>query len=137
MKTPREILLGRHQAAAPKLDKLRQETLNTEFNHGNSRIALLNWPALLWRELIWPCRRFWTGLAAVWVLIVAANISMRDNSQTVVAKSTSPQEIIMAWRQQQSLLTELIGPNETHAVLPSRRFSPRPSSQRLFETLAT
>lgn len=34
MKTPREILLERHQAAAPKLDAIRREVLDAEFNAG-------------------------------------------------------------------------------------------------------
>ncbi|HTV63286.1 MAG TPA: hypothetical protein VMH30_12025 [Verrucomicrobiae bacterium] len=137
MKTPREILFERHRAAVPKLNKLRRETVDAEFPRRSSSVALLNWPALLWRELIWPCRRVWMGLAAVWILIVAANFSLRDNSQTAITESSSPEEIVTAWKQQQQLLTELIGPNETKAGLPAKRFSPQPSGRRQVEVSVT
>jgi hypothetical protein len=133
MKTPREILLERHSTAEPKLNKLRQETINAEFHRRGAVATISDLPGLFWRELIWPCRRIWTGLATAWVLILAAHLSMRDGSQIVIAKSSSPQEIIMAWQQQQQLLAELIGLNETKAVLPTKLYSPRPSSERQVE----
>ncbi|MGO8765567.1 MAG: hypothetical protein ACLQSR_10610 [Limisphaerales bacterium] len=135
MKTPREIILERHQAAVPTLDKLRQEAIAGTFLRDDST-GFLNWPTLLYRELVWPCRWIWSGLAAVWILIFAANFSLRDASPIIVAKSSSPQEVIMAWRQQQRLLTELIGPSETSAALPAKSYSPRPASRRQIEILA-
>jgi hypothetical protein len=88
-------------------------------------------------ELVWPCRRIWAGLAAVWVLILAVNVSMHDRSQAAMAKTAPSAEMIMTWRQQERLLTELIGPSETRAAAPPKPFSPRPSSERRFEILTT
>ena len=89
-----------------------------------------------WRQLIWPSRRIWTGLAAVWVFILAANIAMRD-SQPAMAKTAPTAEVIMAWRQQERLLAELIGPNEPRAAQPPKPFAPQPRSEGRFEILIT
>lgn len=90
-----------------------------------------------WQQLIWPCRRIWAGLAAVWVLLLVTNISMRDSSQITFAKTSPAPEMISSFRQQEKILAELIGPNETPAVLSPQPFSPQPSSQRRFENKGT
>lgn len=136
MKTPRKILLEQHQAALPKLDALRRETINAEL-HCNPSSTIMDWPSLLWRELIWPCRGIWVGLATAWLLILAANFSMRDASQPVMARIAPSQETIIAWQQQEQLLTELTGADDLHIALPVRSFSPRPSSQRQFKQYLT
>ncbi|HKW31176.1 MAG TPA: hypothetical protein VJT54_17765 [Verrucomicrobiae bacterium] len=90
---------------------------------------------LPFRELIWPCRRIWMGLAAVWVVILAVNFSAHD-TELVAGKSPPPTpEMILTFRQQERLLAELIGPNEPRVAVPPKPFSPRPSSERQFEIL--
>jgi hypothetical protein len=143
MKTPREILFARNQNAAPKLDAIRREVV-AGLNHQGTKaqsvaITLVSWclggSNKLWLELIWPCRRIWTGLAAVWILIFIVNFSQHDKSE-MMAKNTSPSpEMILAFRQQEKLLAELIGQNEPQAAGRPKTFLPRPSSERSFETL--
>ena len=95
-------------------------------------MAIIEW----WHDMIWPCRRIWAGLAAVWVVILAVNLSMRDNSQTKAMKSSPPSpEMIMAFQQQERLLAELIGPNETRNAEPPKLSLPQPRSQRRIELL--
>jgi anti-sigma factor RsiW len=95
-------------------------------------MAICEW----WHDVIWPCRRIWAGLAAVWVVILAVNLSMRDNSQTMAMKSSPPSpEMIMAFQQQERLLAELIGPNETRNAEPPKLSLPQPRSQRRIELL--
>jgi hypothetical protein len=90
---------------------------------------------LSFQELIWPCRHVWASLAAVWVVILAVNFSAHD-TELMAGKSPPPtQEMIMTFRQQEKLLAELMGPNEPHIAAPAKPFSPRPSSERRFETL--
>ena len=132
MKTPRDILLARHQATAPKLDTLRRDVVNSEFRKHN----IFDFPSLLWRELVFPSRRIWTGLAAVWLLILAANFSMRDHPQMTMAKSSPSQATIVAFKEQQQLLTELIGANDAPVAEPQKPHPLRPSSQRAIEILA-
>lgn len=91
----------------------------------------------IWHELIWPSRHIWAGLATVWVLLLAANVSMRDSSQITVAKTLPIPEIILSFQQQEKILAELIGPNEPQAAVPPKAFSPLPSSERRFEIMAT
>jgi hypothetical protein len=134
MKTAREILLERHETVVPKLDAIRHEIIRE-----GRRVAVPKFrvadtatlPILIWRELIFPCRRIWTSLAAIWILIFIFNFSQRDNSQTAIAKSSPSPEMILAFRQQEKLLAELIGPNEPQSAEPPKTFLPRPSSERI------
>ena len=59
-------------------------------------------------------------------------------SRTPLPKTSPSPEMILTWRQQEQLLAELIGPNETRAAAGRRNHSfPRPSSERRFEILTT
>ena len=141
MKTPREILLERHQAAAPKLDAIRHEIVweglraaVPKFKAADTAVL----PMLIWRELIWPSRRIWAGLAATWILIFVFNFAQRDPAELMAQKSPPPsQEMILTFRQQERLLAELIGPNEPQAVAPPKPFLPQPRSEGRIEILMT
>jgi len=99
--------------------------------------TLRNAVRLLFLELIWPSRHVWSGLAVVWVVILAANFFARD-PERIAGKSPPPaREIILTLPQQEQLLAELVGPGEPRVAVPPKPFSPRPSSERQFETLAT
>jgi hypothetical protein len=136
MKTPREILFARHQNAAPKLDTIRREVLNAEFQGEDQTPFYLNLLPMIWRELIFPCRRIWAGLAAIWILIFVVNFSQRDPSELMARKTPRPSpEMILTFGQQERLLAELIGPDETRIAEPPKTFFPRPSSERRFETV--
>jgi hypothetical protein len=146
MKTPRDILFARHQAATPKLDALRREIVEGLNNQATKEQS---WSASLvtlflccskqfWRELIWPCRRIWAGLAAVWILIFVFNFSQRDPSELMARKAPPPSpEMILAFRQQQRLLAELIGPSETRTAEPPKSLLPQPRSEWRFEIMMT
>lgn len=130
MKTPREVLLQQHQAARTKLDQIRRNVVaELTPRESNLTIALV---LKLWRELIWPCRRTWAGLAAVWLAILAFNLTHAEHSQIVTTKSTTPpEEMRLALREQRRVLEEIIGstppPSPTE---PSRRPNTQPRSQR-------
>ena len=142
MKTPREILFARHQAAAPKLDAIRHEIVGQASSLSLSgkiqKLETGKMPVLLliWRELILPSRRIWAGLAAVWVLIFVFNFSQRDPAELMARKSPPPSpEMILTFRQQERLLAELIGPNETQAAEPPKLFLPQPRSEGRIQIL--
>ena len=138
MKTPREILLERHQAAAPKLDTLRHEfvsELNRQDTKTQSRkINLASWCLggfpKMWQELIFPSRRIWAGLTAIWILIFAVNFSMRDSSPAGATSISSP-ATMMTFQQQERLLAELDNFNEFSVIQPPKKFLPRPRSERI------
>jgi len=145
MKTPREILFAHHQNAAPKLDAMRCEVV-AGLNHQDTKarsgaVNLVSWclggSNKLWLELIWPCRRIWAGLAAIWILIFTVNLSQRDPSEMMAQKTPPSPEMILTFRQQEMLLAELTGQNEPQTAEHPKTFSPRPSSERSIETLMT
>ena len=100
--------------------------------------TLANAVRLSFLELVWPCRRIWGGLAAVWIVISGCQFfACATTSQAPWRKTAPSAEMVMTFRQQERLLAELIGPNESHIAVPPKPFSPRPSSERRFETLTT
>ncbi len=137
MKTPRDILFARHQSVAPKLDAIRCQVV-AGLNHQDIKAQsgadnLVSWclggSNKLWQELVWPCRRIWAGLAAVWVLIFIVNVSQRDGSQTMMAKS-APTEMMMTFRDQQKWLNELLADRSLSMdVERPKIFSPKPRTE--------
>ncbi|HEY9174637.1 MAG TPA: hypothetical protein VI136_20315 [Verrucomicrobiae bacterium] len=149
MKTPRQILLARHQAAEPKLDSIRREAVRVaaDVNRRTTPIRELTFAAtishglgLLYRELIWPCRRTWAGLAAAWVALAVFNLTQTEPARPTLAKSkTPPAELQMAFAEQQRLLAELIGPppQPSPAAPPRRKPAEQPRSERRLELLCS
>jgi hypothetical protein len=138
MKTPREILLARHRAAVPQLDAIRQSVV-AELNRPATRkqnflaslvAGLRDGSNPLWRELVWPCRRIWTGLAVIWILIFAVNFSQRDRTPATLAKSTPTAGMMMTFRDQQKMLNELFADRSLPAEAERPRiFSPKPRTE--------
>ena len=85
---------------------------------------------------LWPCSQAWAGLAAIWLGILTVNFATADKTQTV-AKSYAPSsaEMIMVLKEQEQILTELIGPSEAPVAGRPRRHDSRPRSQRRGEFL--
>jgi hypothetical protein len=89
----------------------------------------LNWRTIL-TTIFWPHPRAWAGLAAVWILILAVDFSVRDPGPVMADKSApSSPEVMVELRQQQRLLAELMGSSQTREAEP-RKFLPRPQTAR-------
>lgn len=104
---------------APEPEQLRRFSPKTAFQ-------------VLWQELVWPCRRTWAGLAAVWVGLLAFHLAQSGRGQTITAQSSSPPaaEIRFAWQEQQRILIELIGSTPLDlSAEPTRRSDPQPHSE--------
>lgn len=138
MKTPRDILFARHQAAAPKLAAIRRAVVS-ELNHQGTKepsfpasfvSSLLGCSNKLWLELIWPSRRVWSGLATVWVLLLLINVSQRDNASSVTGQTVRSCGTVMSLQAQQRLMNELLADRSTSpdADRP-RNFSPKPRTE--------
>jgi len=117
VKTPREILLLRHQAVEPKLDRMRIEILSAELRPKASFAARMK-PTernlafgiaqTLWRELIWPCRRVWAGVACAWLLIIGLNAASFERAPRVASKmGPRSGEEIRAFVEQRRMLAQL------------------------------
>lgn len=131
MKTPRDLLLARHRAAEPKLDVLRERVLGSALDSRPSPFATLL--TVCWRELFWPCRRAWLGLAAAWVVILLLNFASAETPRTGAVTATADvQDLMQAWRQKQQLLAELMG-QDAEPAPPPKRPAPRPHSERRSE----
>jgi hypothetical protein len=139
MKTPRDILFARHQAAAPKLDAIRREVVR-ELNNQETKeqsfpavfvASLLGCSNKFWQELILPCRRVWTGLAAVWLLLFIVNFSQRDNVSSVTGKSVRSGEVMMSVQAQQRWMNELFADRSSppEADRP-RNVAPKPRTEK-------
>jgi len=141
MKTPREILLAQHRAVELKLNIIRREAVevSSDVNRRKQPVRELTFAATLantirlsfW-ELIWPCRRTWAALAAVWIALFIFNVSQRDKAELAARKLPPPSpEAIMAWRQQERLLAELIGPSVPGDAERRKIFLPKPRTENL------
>ena len=133
MKTPREILLHRHRAAAARLDAIRRQVVNREFVETREAAVklpdLLTLPLVLWRELILPSRWIWSGLAAVWLALLAIHLSLQPAAVTITHSSPAS-EMILTFHQDQKLLRELIGPDESRPAQSPQPILPQPRSER-------
>ena len=133
MKTPRNILLARHQAAEPKLDIVRAQALATLAPRESQPRPLARRWLTACQELFRIPRVAWAGLAAVWLVILGLNVATHE---TVPATPSSPRaetkrspETLQALREQKRLFAELVGSlKEMDADVP--RFVPRPRSER-------
>jgi hypothetical protein len=116
----------------------REEILAATFGRESrveSREQDGRWPSTLvsrLSSLLWPHPKAWAGLAAVWVLILTVDFSLRDKTPAVAGKSSPPSsEVIVELRQQQRLLAELIGPRDTRDADRSKPLVPQPRSERV------
>jgi len=136
MKTPRDILLARHQAVLPKLDALRQQAVtaagapSARFGWVAGWVMVLRGLEVGWREVIFPSRRIWAGLAAVWVGLLVFNVSERAPQSAVAARQPSSSAMLMTWRDQKNMLNEVFAePVPVPVADRPRTFTPRPRTE--------
>jgi hypothetical protein len=133
MKTPREILFARHRQAEPKLDAVRRKALVALQPAGSTELPVRAWFRAAWRELVWPSRRAWAGMAALWLALLGANLGMKAAAPVApTARSVPVREIARAFEEQRRLLAELLPPNEPPPVQPEVR-NPKPEIRKKSE----
>ena len=129
MKTPRELLLKRHEAALPKLDALRAAAVLP----ARSQLSTLNsQPASLWERLLGPNPLAWAGLAAVWLVLLAVNRNGSEPATSSASRASLPSEAAVAEivRENRRQMAELLNFDEPQAA-PTARSEPYPKrSQR-------
>jgi hypothetical protein len=146
MKTPRELLLERHRPTAAKLDRVRANALSTAFaretrampQNGHAETGVLIRTVIkVWQELIWPCRFAWTGMAALWIVVLTINLSLSDSRATSQSARSSPTPaMLQAVEERRRLLAELIQPSVAPEA-PSPPHNVRPRSERREEIRMT
>jgi wyosine [tRNA(Phe)-imidazoG37] synthetase (radical SAM superfamily) len=116
MKTPKELLLQRHQAIEPKLNAVRQKAL-----------ATLDRPSVAqsWREFVFSMRWHLAGVSAIWMAVLLLNLNSADGSPTTMARDKMPPAKVLfaALLENRRELLELteMPPASEPAPLPPRR----------------
>jgi len=86
--------------------------------------------------LLWPSPKAWASLAVIWLLLLIANTSTSDKSTAVAGAVSRPApERLMAWREQERMLTELLGPREIPVAEKPKPAAPSTRSERHHEFL--
>ena len=139
MKTLREQLMQRSesQASEPALDAMRAR-VRAELRRDRDGVAAggagpsgpLEIFRVAWRELLWPCRGLWAGLAAAWVVVLALNHSGRPEGSQASLSATEIAALHGLWREQQSLLAALTRAS-AGASNATTRGLPEPDSSEL------
>jgi hypothetical protein len=88
----------------------------------------------LWRELIWPCRHVWAGLAALWLVLGGINAGMSTAHGVTAPQTASAPAPFRAIEEQRRMLAELIPPIDNPPAAPPRRV-PAPRSDRRTQLL--
>jgi len=155
MRTPREILLERHQAANAKLDEARHKALAQLKNEGfgvrqeaerhattptRSDVSKAVSPSrfaaavqALWRELVLPRPHAWAGVAAIWIVILALKLSTHDGPPVAVKKTLLSPQVVAELKQQNAFFAELAGLPQLPEASPPNAVPPRPRSARDLE----
>jgi len=86
---------------------------------------------VLWRELVWPCRRAWTGMAALWLAMLWVNFEPSDHGTASLESRSRPASgMWQALEEQRRLLAELIPPAADKPAEPPHRRDPGPRGER-------
>ena len=144
MKTPRELLLERHQSAEAKLKTIRADDLarharasaNQPSRQLQSSFSRASAARQFWQEALWPWRRVWLGLASVWLVLLALNLATDEGPKMASHKTPPPDpELMAALREQRRLMLELIEPSAPAPASRPKATGPR-SEQRQTLVLA-
>ncbi|HTV43510.1 MAG TPA: hypothetical protein VMF08_23305 [Candidatus Sulfotelmatobacter sp.] len=107
-----------------------------------SRYSFLSELRRRFASVLWPHPVAWGGLAVVWALIFAVNISTQDKPANMAVKALPSPEVIGQSPEQQRLYAQLMGFQLTGSDDPSnpdrqKAIPPKPRSERIeFETKA-
>jgi anti-sigma factor RsiW len=88
---------------------------------------------IVWDELIWPSRRAWAGMAALWVAMLALNLSCSEHRDEAGTGAGSSQEMMLAWAERNLVLAELARPSFVVHVAPANLSRPHSQMKRSWE----
>jgi anti-sigma factor RsiW len=132
---PTQAMQTRWAAAVQAAATSMSSTASISSTPPAHRLLLQNLCRNLWRELVWPCRRAWVGLAAIWLALLAVNARLSDHpTQMAGLNSPSASEIMQSWEEQTRVLAELTQPAHVYTapIQPPAAPAnpPRPHSER-------
>jgi hypothetical protein len=142
MKTPRELVLARHQSAEAKLKAIRAEDLaacaRSAAEPGRQRPPAFDLAAAarrFWLDTFEPWRRAWIGIGAVWAGLLVFSLATGETPQTAPTKPPRPDpEALAVLREQKELRAQLLGTGEltlvSHLQTPGPRSAAEPPPGR-------
>lgn len=141
MKTPRDVLLERHQAAESKLDAIRQTAVASVCDRRAAGQPVVTDRRFNLRELFLSLRWHLAGMGAAWLVIALLNLNVGHSTHLASAmprEKIPPAQIILAsLLENRRELLEMIQPSETRGARPAKLFPLQPRSERPDETLMT
>ena len=142
MKTPRELILARHQSAEARLEAIRAEDLAacvwSAAEPGGQRPPAFDLAAAtrrFWLDTFEPWRRAWIGIGAVWAGLLVFSLATGETPQTAPTKPPRPDpEALAVLREQKELRAQLLGTGEltlvSHLQTPGPRSAAEPPPGR-------
>ena len=136
MKTPREVLLQRHQSVTPRLDAIRQQVV-ADMTAPADREPAPPIAARFLREFLLPLRWHLAGMSALWLLAALLSMDRPSTAPQTAKANSSPQVLAAALSENRRQLAEMINsPTEDAATsapvpqpfIPRRRSAIQPSS---------
>lgn len=111
MKTPKQILLERHEGAEFKLNAVRQRALSA-----------LERPK--WRGFFWSLRWHLAGLGVVWLTVLILNVDPGSSSPAMAENFPATRTLMASLREHRRELMELTGASApVEPALPAPRRS--------------
>jgi len=124
MKTPKEILLQRHQAVESKLNAIRQKALAALERPGTAQS---------WRKFVFSMRWHLAGLSAVWMAVLLLNVDSPPGPNVIIARDKIPpvRVLLASLLKNRRELMELTGtpPESEPAALSPRRSEIQPAME--------
>jgi len=110
MKTPREVLLQRHQSTERKLDQVREHAIATIVEGRGAagqdiQRARRNSPL---REFLPPLRWHLAAMTAAWIVVAALNIDRPASSSTTPQAAAPPRQLLTELRENRRQILELV-----------------------------
>jgi hypothetical protein len=94
------------------------------------RIGFVYWFFDWCKDIVWPCRRIWAGLATVWLVLLGVNLTQHDPGRTEAMKTRPSPEMVRAFLAQEGFLVELGRPARRPEVKPPKPPATEPRSER-------
>jgi hypothetical protein len=136
MKTPREVLLQRHQSATPRLDTIRRKVV-ADMTAPPDRESQQPIIARFLREFLLPLRWHLAGMSALWLFAALLSIDRASTPpQTAIASSPSSQMAAALFENRRQLAEMINSPTDEAATstpvpqpfIPRRRSALQPLS---------
>jgi hypothetical protein len=136
MKTPREVLLQRHQSVTFRLDEIRRKVIS-DLRAAPDRQSRQPIVAGILREFLLPLRWHLAGMSALWLLAALLSVDRAPTPPQTAKANSSPQVLASALSENRRQLAEMINsPADDTAIstpvpqpfIPRRRSDLQPSS---------